>query len=529
MKYRSRGATSVAVLACLTLAGAACAELDQPEEDLPLGVATQGIGGGPGGGTDEIPTQGEYLFGASIDDVLPGALGPNGHEELFSVKLDAQQEDAAGVRTPVEISYLGRGAVSIDGSTVFAGTLIMTPTAGTGELRAVYFDGDADWANYALSWRASATSGWEPLCDGDVAIPVFHSFRRDGTHARPTNGPTDRLSWSCFNGVVAKCWWWGYYGGGVPSNFRESQWQLHAACTRMARADRCATGTPHTREGTEIRIFDRVGIRDMPPDTFQGLTQWPPPVNVWSFESAWVSGDEGGHAAKCTNHLRWAGLPSEGGCAVPLPDPRTDVDADACDDIFSAPGPLGNVENLDDLDDWMADNHVSLLQSSRWNDLPLIPWISGNDRVTTIDGYVDHDTIKRPYNTSYAPDPQPFVAPVLDGTLVRQRTASMVGLTEQVFLYVRGMNGDRVLLTQAMANLHLPMLPPNNFAPTTPAKGWIFTADNHPDIELVAVHLYRRLFPTMDYTTATEANRPAGYGGDLGIVGYTPAIEAPEE
>jgi hypothetical protein len=482
------GATTVAILV-LGLGGVGCAELGPPAGST--ATVTQASDDGPGGDTDEIPTQGRFLFGASIDDVLPGAPG-----ELFSVQLDAQQQVGAAV-TAVNLSYFGRGAVTIDGSTVFSGTVIMKPTAdSTGELRAVYVDGGTDWATYALSWRDSRSARWEALCDGDVAIPIFHSFTRSGAHARPQHGPTDRLSWGCAGGVVMKCWRWGYWGGGVPDDDRDSQWQLNAACTRMARADRCATGTPHTREGTEIQIFDRVGIRQMPPATFRGVTSWPPPVNQWTFEAGWVSGDGGEPAARCTNRLRWTAMPSAGDCAIPLPDPRADVNAEACDD-------------------------VSLLQSSQWNDLPLVSWTDGHDRVTTIDGYIDQDVTVRPYAATYAPEPATVTQPVLDGTLLRKQTANVADVTEEVFLYTRG--GDHVLLTRAMAAALLPA-PPNHFSSTTPGKGWIFTSPHHPDFDLVEVHLYRRGPLIVDYTTATPAHRPPLDYDDLGVIGYTPAI-----
>jgi hypothetical protein len=33
---------------------------------------------------------------------------------------------------------------------------------------------------------------------------------------------------------------------------------MHSTCTRLARADYCGTGTPHTRNGTSINVWDRL-------------------------------------------------------------------------------------------------------------------------------------------------------------------------------------------------------------------------------------------------------------------------------
>jgi ADYC domain len=52
-------------------------------------------------------------------------------------------------------------------------------------------------------------------------------------------------------------------------------WDLHQACTRMLRADYCGDGTPHTRDGTPVEIYDTVGI------------QLPEAGSKLSFEAAW--------------------------------------------------------------------------------------------------------------------------------------------------------------------------------------------------------------------------------------------------
>lgn len=61
----------------------------------------------------------------------------------------------------------------------------------------------------------------------------------------------------------------------------------YQACVRMMRADYCGDGVGHTRNGTPIDLFDRIGVqRDEPAE---GMT----------LEAAW--GPEG---AVCISHTR---------------------------------------------------------------------------------------------------------------------------------------------------------------------------------------------------------------------------------
>jgi hypothetical protein len=62
---------------------------------------------------------------------------------------------------------------------------------------------------------------------------------------------------------------------------------LHQACVRMIRADYCGDGRPHTRDGTRIDLYDRLGI------------QRDEPVPGMSFEAAWGPG-----GALCVRHAR---------------------------------------------------------------------------------------------------------------------------------------------------------------------------------------------------------------------------------
>lgn len=81
------------------------------------------------------------------------------------------------------------------------------------------------------------------------------------------------------NGVIAKCVAWGY-----------EPWEhgpdLHQACTRLARADYCGDGVPHTENGTLIDVYDPRGILE--------------PEGDMDFEAGW-----GPDGAVCVSHPRY--------------------------------------------------------------------------------------------------------------------------------------------------------------------------------------------------------------------------------
>lgn len=128
--------------------------------------------------------------------------------------------------------------------------------------------------------------GWKNACapnkDGEtwglpLDLPVGHPGR-DGD-----------ITISCTLGVVAKCVRWGYppWSKGPGG---EDLAPFHASCVRMARADYCGDGQPHTKEGTSIDNFDDLGIQT------RGAADDPSYV----FEAGWTP-----QGAVCVNHTRW--------------------------------------------------------------------------------------------------------------------------------------------------------------------------------------------------------------------------------
>jgi hypothetical protein len=134
---------------------------------------------------------------------------------------------------------------------------------------------------------ADGQGGWKNACtpnaDGEtwglpVKLPPGHPGR-DG-----------EITVSCISGVVAKCVRWGYppWEKGPGG---EDLAPFHAACVRMARADYCGDGAPHTKEGTSIDNYDDLGIQ----------TRGARDDASYVFEAGWSP-----QGAVCVNRTRWS-------------------------------------------------------------------------------------------------------------------------------------------------------------------------------------------------------------------------------
>jgi hypothetical protein len=97
---------------------------------------------------------------------------------------------------------------------------------------------------------------------------------------------TEGFEITCTSGALGKCVLFGYR----PWRGAEMA-AMHQACTRMVRADYCGDGHPHTKDGTKIDVFDRVGVQLDEPDP--GMT----------FEAGWAT-----DGAVCVAHTRVANV-----------------------------------------------------------------------------------------------------------------------------------------------------------------------------------------------------------------------------
>ncbi len=170
---------------------------------------------------------------------------------------------------------------------------------------------------YTLS-EPDPAGNWHNLCEPDpdgrrLGFPLPGAFTPDG---RYMPGP-GRLLLTCTGGAEGKCIRFGYKPwrqapGGASL---ESYYQ---ACVRLVRADYCGDGVGHTRNGTPIDIFDRIGIqRD---ESAPGM----------SFEAAF-----GPDGAVCVRHTRLSDVLQSDALGAACPRLAGHI-GESCDDTADA-------------------------------------------------------------------------------------------------------------------------------------------------------------------------------------------------
>jgi hypothetical protein len=148
---------------------------------------------------------------------------------------------------------------------------------------------EPDATDATIEWYVLEYEG-ESIC-GEGGRGLFVGGVWDESGARHESwADADDIShtFSCETGVLAKCVEWGYaqHTAGVAA---------HQTCTRMARADYCGSGEPHTVDGTVIDVFDTLGVQQS--DASLDL----------AFEAGW-----GPDGALCVSQPRWLELASDG-------------------------------------------------------------------------------------------------------------------------------------------------------------------------------------------------------------------------
>lgn len=111
---------------------------------------------------------------------------------------------------------------------------------------------------HALSIREGA--GWRPFCDADgygrrMAMPMRGRWSGQRFVA-------DENAWfiTCTSGSQGKCVLWGYDPWAQAADGR-SLLPHYEACQHMARADYDGSGTPRTRDGMTIDMWDDAGVQ----------------------------------------------------------------------------------------------------------------------------------------------------------------------------------------------------------------------------------------------------------------------------
>lgn len=140
---------------------------------------------------------------------------------------------------------------------------------------------------YSLSEQDPTSGEWHNICQPDpdgrrLGFPLAGTFTRDGRHVYVPG----RFLITCTGGAEGKCVRFGYkpWRQGPDGVSLALYYQT---CVRLVRADYCGDGIGHTRNGTPIDLFDRIGVQS--DEVAPGMT----------FEAAW-----GPDGAVCVDHTR---------------------------------------------------------------------------------------------------------------------------------------------------------------------------------------------------------------------------------
>ncbi|MGD0191616.1 MAG: ADYC domain-containing protein [Rhizomicrobium sp.] len=151
----------------------------------------------------------------------------------------------------------------------------------------------ADILLHELSVLNPATGAWGPMCDADIygrraAFPV------PGRWDAKRHFIKDASQWflTCTAGSQGKCILWGYdpWRKGPHGEDLAAYYQ---ACQHMVPADYQGNGVPHTRNGTDIDVWDAAAVQT--PDTNADPS--------FAFEAGWNA-----DGAVCVARTRWANL-----------------------------------------------------------------------------------------------------------------------------------------------------------------------------------------------------------------------------
>jgi hypothetical protein len=144
-----------------------------------------------------------------------------------------------------------------------------------------YKDTVVEMTMYAFSSPDSA-GHWVNSCEADrlgrrMGFVMQGYFDLTGHHVEDTSAFTV----TCSSGSAGKCVLFGY-SPWLPGKDGKPIKPLFQACMRMVRADYCGDGTPHTRNGTLIDLWDYQGINpDTHPSDFPFEASWSPDGAEW--------------------------------------------------------------------------------------------------------------------------------------------------------------------------------------------------------------------------------------------------------
>jgi hypothetical protein len=204
---------------------------------------------------------------------VPTAFGPAAIAGLLALAVAAHAAPPPATRAP-SVSVIGTAFhVTLPDGTVLAqeqlpGT-VLTFGDGSGAQRKIRIDAAEHDARdprgevmlYTLSEQDAATGQWHNACQPDpdgrrLGFPLAGAFTPDGRYvARP-----GRILITCTGGAEGKCVRFGYQPWRTLPDGTSLE-PYYQACVRLVRADYGGDGIGHTRNGTPIDLFDRIGIQ----------------------------------------------------------------------------------------------------------------------------------------------------------------------------------------------------------------------------------------------------------------------------
>lgn len=234
---------------------------------MPTGVAVARTGMEANGTDLQGMAPGEQDQGTTLQGAAPD-------EELQGTRLQGDEEEQQGTSLQGGSSLrVYRGLGDLNGArlrlatgagevTVRDGELVAPGFADTAALEGVALDATApDGRTFRVEVTSATLDGRTrrvelaadglPVCDpGQSGVIVTGRWEATGAHV----DDPDIVTYSCASGVIAKCVTWGYAPWLVGPD-------VHAACTRLARADYCGDGTSWTLDGTHISVYDTLGVQ----------------------------------------------------------------------------------------------------------------------------------------------------------------------------------------------------------------------------------------------------------------------------
>ena len=224
-----------------------------------------------------MSVNGTSLNGMSVNGTTLNGMSVNGIS-LNGMSVNGMSVNGASV-SGSQLSGVSSTGDQLTGAALVGATLQAQLTDGATlmlriDATAMLPAPNADLRSYTITYQTSA--GWKSLCANANEALMFPGTWNLGTVRHQWD--SNMFSLACRGSTFAKCAELGYKADNLLDTY-------HQACTRALRADYCGDGQSHTINGTEINIYDKLGVQT---DTLD-----------WTVESNWTP-----DGALCINKAR---------------------------------------------------------------------------------------------------------------------------------------------------------------------------------------------------------------------------------